>query len=71
MTPACAATPPHTLRPLQVVLASGGGHLVYLELGEGAIREAGHAQLEAEIACLDVTPTGLRGPAPAAPAAAA
>ena len=50
--PVCPAPAP------QVVLASGGGHLVYLEVGEGALHEAGHAQLDAEIACLDITPAG-------------
>lgn len=57
--PAQARQPRRPLCPLrQVVLASGGGHLVYLEVGEGALVEAAHRQLDAEIACLDVTPAG-------------
>lgn len=43
---------------LQVLLATGGGHLVYLEIGNGVLTEAKHAQLEYEISCLDINPIG-------------
>jgi DNA damage-binding protein 1 len=43
---------------LQLVLAVGGRTLVYMELGDGKVEEKGRVQLEADIACLDVTPTG-------------
>ncbi|KAE8706609.1 DNA damage-binding protein 1 [Hibiscus syriacus] len=42
----------------QVLLATGGGHLVYLEIGDGTLREVKHAQLEYEISCLDINPIG-------------
>ena len=56
-SPACSA---------QAVLAVGGHTLVYLELGDGSISEAGRLALDADIACLDVTPVGAapRGPDP-------
>eukprot|EP00891_Asterochloris_glomerata_P001303 jgi/Astpho2/1303/fgenesh1_pm.00024_%23_4_t len=42
----------------QVILGLGSGHLVYLEVGPGSIQQAGHLQLQAELACLDITPLG-------------
>lgn len=42
----------------QVLLATGGGHLVYLEIGDGILTEVKHAQLEYEISCLDINPIG-------------
>lgn len=42
----------------QVLLATGGGHLVYLEIGDGVLTELKHAQLEYEISCLDINPIG-------------
>jgi DNA damage-binding protein 1 len=39
-------------------LATGGGHLVYLEIGDGILTEVKHAQLEYEISCLDINPIG-------------
>jgi DNA damage-binding protein 1 len=39
-------------------LATGGGHLVYLEIGDGTLTQAKHAQLECEISCLDINPIG-------------
>jgi len=42
----------------QVLLATGGGHLVYLEIGDGILQEVKHAQLEYEISCLDINPIG-------------
>ena len=43
---------------MQVILGLGSGHLVYLEVGPGSIQQAGHLQLQAELACLDITPLG-------------
>lgn len=40
----------------QVLLATGGGHLVYLEIGNGLLTEVKHAKLEYEISCLDINP---------------
>jgi len=40
------------------VLAVGGRTLVYLEVGEGELAEKGRLQLDADIACLDITPVG-------------
>ena len=43
---------------MQVILGLGSGNLVYLEVGPGSIQQAGHLQLQAELACLDITPLG-------------
>ncbi|KAK2994115.1 hypothetical protein RJ640_003638 [Escallonia rubra] len=42
----------------QVLVATGVGHLVYLEIGEGKLTEVKHAQLEFDISCLDINPIG-------------
>ncbi|XP_077229211.1 DNA damage-binding protein 1 [Tasmannia lanceolata] len=47
-----------TANASQVLLATGGGHLVYLEIGDGKLTEVKHAQLEYEISCLDINPIG-------------
>uniref|UniRef100_A0A5B7BQC4 DNA damage-binding protein 1 n=1 Tax=Davidia involucrata TaxID=16924 RepID=A0A5B7BQC4_DAVIN len=47
-----------TANATQVLLATGGGHLVYLEIGDGMLTELKHAQLEYEISCLDINPIG-------------
>lgn len=39
-------------------MATGGGHLVYLEIGDGTVTEVKHAQLEYEVSCLDMNPIG-------------
>lgn len=39
-------------------MATGGGHLVYLEIGHGLLTEVKHTQLEYEISCLDINPIG-------------
>ncbi|GJP48061.1 hypothetical protein CLOM_g7334 [Closterium sp. NIES-68] len=39
----------------QVLLATGGGTLVYVEVGEKSLTEKAHVTLEHEIACLDVS----------------
>ncbi|CAL5419698.1 unnamed protein product [Camellia sinensis] len=41
-----------------VFLATDGGHLVYLEIGDGILTEVKHAQLEYDISCLDINPVG-------------
>ena len=43
---------------LQILLATGGGHLVYLEIGNGKLVQAKHIQMEYEISCLDINPIG-------------
>ncbi|EYU19139.1 hypothetical protein MIMGU_mgv1a005247mg [Erythranthe guttata] len=43
---------------VQVLLAIGGGHLVYLEIGDGVLSEVKHIQLEYDISCLDINPIG-------------
>ncbi|KAL9270792.1 DNA damage-binding protein 1-like protein [Drosera capensis] len=47
-----------TANASQILLATGGGHLVYLEVGDGVLNEAKHAQLEYEISCLYLSPIG-------------
>ncbi|XP_052192414.1 DNA damage-binding protein 1-like isoform X2 [Diospyros lotus] len=47
-----------TANATQVLLATGGGHLVYLEIGDGILAEVKHAQLEYDISCLDINPIG-------------
>nr|XP_027191973.1 DNA damage-binding protein 1 isoform X1 [Cicer arietinum] len=47
-----------TANATQVLLATGGGHLVYLEIGDGILQEVKHAQLEYEVSCLDINPIG-------------
>ncbi|XP_022727310.1 DNA damage-binding protein 1a isoform X2 [Durio zibethinus] len=47
-----------TANATQVLVATGGGHLVYLEIGDGTLTEVKHAPLEYEISCLDINPIG-------------
>ncbi|KAH7289838.1 hypothetical protein KP509_30G020500 [Ceratopteris richardii] len=42
----------------QVLLATGGGHLVYIEIGQRELIEVKHVKLEYEISCLDINPVG-------------
>jgi DNA damage-binding protein 1 len=42
----------------QILLATGEGNVVYLEVAEGVLREVHHVQLPAEVSCLDITPIG-------------
>lgn len=42
--------------PTQVVVATSGGVLVYLEVQDGQITERAQVRLEYEIACVDITP---------------
>ncbi|KAH8952399.1 hypothetical protein BDL97_09G083300 [Sphagnum fallax] len=47
-----------TANASQVLLATGGGNLVYIEIGQGTLTEVKHVQLEYEISCLDINPVG-------------
>ncbi|ESQ55276.1 hypothetical protein EUTSA_v10024273mg [Eutrema salsugineum] len=47
-----------TANASQVLLATGGGHLVYIEIGDGTLTEVKHVQLEYEVSCLDINPIG-------------
>ncbi|KAI3824589.1 hypothetical protein L1987_06052 [Smallanthus sonchifolius] len=47
-----------TANATQVLLATRGGHLVYLEIGDGILVEKKHAQLKYDISCLDINPIG-------------
>lgn len=42
----------------QVLLATGGKHLVYLEIGDGVLTEKKYVHLDFEISCLDINPIG-------------
>ncbi|KAF2310831.1 hypothetical protein GH714_017510 [Hevea brasiliensis] len=48
-----------TANATQVLLATGGGHLVYLEIGDGVLKEVKHTQMEYEISCLDINPIDI------------
>eukprot|EP00850_Spirogloea_muscicola_P009452 SM000053S17409 [mRNA] locus=s53:248703:257116:+ [translate_table: standard] len=45
-----------TANASQVLLATGGGNLVYLEIAQGKLVEVKHVQLEFEVSCLDLNP---------------
>ncbi|KAK6154837.1 hypothetical protein DH2020_009085 [Rehmannia glutinosa] len=47
-----------TANATQVLLSTGGGHLVYLEIGDGVLTEVKSTQLEYDISCLDINPIG-------------
>ncbi|KAK9936890.1 hypothetical protein M0R45_013712 [Rubus argutus] len=47
-----------TANATQVLLATGGKHLVYLEIGDGVLIEKKYVQLDFEISCLDINPIG-------------
>ncbi|XP_038978806.1 DNA damage-binding protein 1a [Phoenix dactylifera] len=47
-----------TANASQVLLATGGGHLVYIEIGNDKLVETKHIQLDYEISCLDINPIG-------------
>lgn len=48
----------HIVSILQVLLATGGGRLVYPEITNSKLVEVKHIQLEHEISCLDINPIG-------------
>ena len=41
---------------MQVVLATGEGNLVCLEITDNKIQEKAHVQLQGEVSCIDITP---------------
>ena len=41
---------------MQVVLATGEGNLVCLEVTEGKLTEKAHVKLSGEVSCIDITP---------------
>ncbi|KAJ0589426.1 DNA damage-binding protein 1 [Helianthus annuus] len=47
-----------TANATQVLLATRGGHLVYIEIGDGVLVEKKHAELKYDISCLDINPIG-------------
>ncbi|KAL3498131.1 hypothetical protein ACH5RR_040863 [Cinchona calisaya] len=47
-----------TANATQVLLATGGGHLLYLEIGDRVLTEVMQTQLEYDISCLDINPIG-------------
>ncbi|GLT64999.1 hypothetical protein SLA2020_374570 [Shorea laevis] len=47
-----------TANATQVLLATGGGHLVYLEIGDGILTGVNNTRLEFEVSCLDINPIG-------------
>ncbi|KAK8987605.1 hypothetical protein V6N11_027351 [Hibiscus sabdariffa] len=47
-----------TANATQILVATGAGHLTYLEIKDGKLTEVKHAQLEYEISCLDINPIG-------------
>ncbi|KAK1309389.1 DNA damage-binding protein 1 [Acorus calamus] len=47
-----------TANETQILLATGGSNLVYMEIGDGKLIEMKHITLEYEISCLDISPIG-------------
>ncbi|KAK1277911.1 DNA damage-binding protein 1 [Acorus gramineus] len=47
-----------TANETQILLATGGSKLVYMEIGDGKLIEIIHITLEYEISCLDISPIG-------------
>jgi DNA damage-binding protein 1 len=43
---------------MQILVASGGGNLIYFEIGRGLLMETKRTKLDYEIACLDINPKG-------------
>jgi DNA damage-binding protein 1 len=48
----------HVVAILQVLLATGGFHLVYLEITNSKLVEVKHIELEHDISCLDINSVG-------------
>lgn len=42
----------------QVIVATGGKHVVYLEVGDHTLVETAHIELTSEVSCLDISPIG-------------
>ncbi|KAH8972743.1 hypothetical protein BDL97_01G007000 [Sphagnum fallax] len=47
-----------TANSSQILVASGGGNLIYFEIGQGLLMETKRTKLDYEIACLDINPIG-------------
>ncbi|KMZ57778.1 DNA damage-binding protein 1 [Zostera marina] len=47
-----------TANATQILLATGGGHLVYLEIGNGKLYQIKVTKLEYDISCLNINPIG-------------
>eukprot|EP01027_Heterolobosea_sp_BB2_P002893 GEZU01004339.1.p1 GENE.GEZU01004339.1~~GEZU01004339.1.p1 ORF type:complete len:703 (-),score=229.06 GEZU01004339.1:788-2896(-) len=47
-----------SINPTQIVVATGGGNLVYIEIRDMQLVEVKHVKLEFEISCLDINPLG-------------
>ncbi|KAI3738679.1 hypothetical protein L2E82_28766 [Cichorium intybus] len=45
-----------TANATQVLLSIRGGHLIYLEIGDGVLVEKKHADLKYDISCPDINP---------------
>lgn len=43
---------------LQLLVATGQGNVAYLEVEAGKLKQVGHHKLDAEVACLNITPVG-------------
>jgi DNA damage-binding protein 1 len=47
--------------PSQIVVATGENTITYLEVAEGIVIEKGQCKIDAEIACIDISPLGVYG----------
>ena len=47
-----------TCNETRVLLATRGGHLVYLEIGQGSLVEVKHLEVEFDVACLNINSSG-------------
>jgi DNA damage-binding protein 1 len=54
----CDFLNPELERFTQILVASGGGNLIYFEIGRGLLMETKRTKLDYEIACLDINPIG-------------
>ncbi|EIE24281.1 hypothetical protein COCSUDRAFT_28729 [Coccomyxa subellipsoidea C-169] len=52
-----------SVSPTQASPSTAHGNLVYLELGESGIEQKGHVKLDAEVACVDISPLSEDGEA--------
>ena len=56
--PAGAALNIAASSPTQLLVSTGGGSLMLLDIGPGGFTVAGTTTLPAEVACLDISPIG-------------
>ena len=47
----------------QVVVATGGGRVAYIEVGDHVLTQTANVELDAEVSCLDISPIGAVRPA--------